>query len=257
MRRRRNSPENLVRARAAAFRIWDELDHPHPKEISLESLAAYRDVFVHYSNLQGAEGRLIRKGGNGIINAALHQGYPRRTRFTVAHELGHWELHQQVSQFICDEEDMRDYGRSPMEAEANHFAAELLMPTFRFRDACGKALPSMQLIEELSNDFETTLTSTAIRFADVSRARVVVVWFYRGIVKWSYSNPEHSLPFVMPNRPVPENCSATLRIEEISNQLDHYELANWFPQLSGYSEVLEVTKRMPNLDAGLTLLYFP
>lgn len=152
---------------------------------------------------------------------------------------------------------MRDYGRSPMEVEANHFAAELLMPTGHFRDACGTGLPSFSLIEGLSEEFETTLTATAIRYADMTRHRVVVVWFHNGIVKWSYSKPEHNLPYVMPNRAPPQFSSATLDETEVSDELEHYDDAIWFPEFSYDPEVLEVTKRMSQLNAGLTLLYFP
>ncbi len=62
--------------------------------------------------------------------------YPYRKRFTLAHELGHYLLHQQNdSEF--EQIDFRDgidfngqgsYSSDPHEQEANAFAAELLMP---------------------------------------------------------------------------------------------------------------------------------
>jgi len=253
----RSSSANLVRARAAAFKIWTELGHPHPKEVPLTLLAASRKVFVHNGAMRGAEGRLIRKNGKGIIRVGNSALLPGRQRFTIAHELGHWELHKGVSQFICDDEDMRDYGRSPMEMEANHFAAELLMPTFHFREACGRGLPSFDLIGNLADEFQTTLTATAIRYADVTHHRVIVVWVFGGKVMWSYSKPENDLPYVMANRAPPDYSSATLEGNDIADGLDHYDDADWFPELRFKSEVLEVTKRMPRLNAGLTLLYLP
>ena len=166
-------------------------------------------------------------------------------------------MHEDVSQFMCSEEDMRDYGISPMEVEANAFASELLMPTFHFREACGKTLPSMAIVEQLADEFATTLTATAIRFADVSRHRIVIVWHFQGKVKWSYSNPQHKLPFVMASREPPAYCSATLDESEVSDGMDYYEDADWFPELTIQEEILEETKRMPRMNAGLTLLYFP
>jgi len=252
----KNEP-NRIRAQSAAFRIWKELEHPDPCEIPLEHLAAARGVFVQEGAMKGAEGRLIRKNGRGIIRASPNSKYPGRRRFTIAHELGHWELHNGQSQFLCSQEDMRDYGLSPMEVEANHFAAELLMPTGHFRNACGNLLPSIALIEELSSKFQTTLTATAIRYADVSRHRVIIVWFSGGIVKWSYSKEAHHMPFVMAGREPPKYSSATSDIHEVANEMEHYEDANWFPELSYAPEVLEQTKRMPQLNAGLTLLFAP
>lgn len=55
-------------------------------------------------------------------------------RFTVAHELGHWELHvdpsQQKQSTLFDRPDYicRTGDHSPVEQEANRFAAALLMP---------------------------------------------------------------------------------------------------------------------------------
>lgn len=252
----KNEP-NRMRAQSAAFRIWKELEHPDPCEILLEHLAASRGVFVQEGAIKGAEGRLIRKNGRGIIRASPNSRYPGRRRFTIAHELGHWELHNGQSQFLCSQEDMRDYGRSAMEVEANHFAAELLMPSGHFRSACGNAFPSMSLIESLSDQFQTTLTATAIRYADVTHHRVIVVWFSEGIVKWSYSKDKHGLPFVMAVREPPKYSSATLEPHEVSDEMEKYEDANWFPELSYAPEVLEQTKRMKRLDAGLTLLFVP
>ena len=255
--RESNSGARLIPARGAAFKLCKSLGHPHPREVPLEDLAMHLNVLVHEGPMKGAEGRLIRKNGRGIIHVRNDIRYEGRRRFTIAHELGHWELHKEVSQFLCEEEDMRDYGRSPMEMEANCFAAELLMPTIHFRDACGKALPSMQLCKNLAKEFETTLTATAIRYADMSRSRVVIVWVYEGVIRWCYSKPEHHLPFVVAGREPPAYSSATLGESEISSELNHYEGANWFPELSYTLEVLEVTKRMPRLNGGLTLLYFP
>lgn len=217
-----------------------------------------RNVFVREGDMKGAEGRLIRKKKTGVIHIRKGIKPEGRRRFTIAHELGHWELHEKYSQFLCNAEDMRDYGRSALEVEANHFAAELLMPTFHFRAACAKVQPSMGLIESLSAEFETTLTATAIRFADTSTWKIVVVWHEGGIIRWSYSNPNNSAPFVIAGKKPPAFSSATLPVEDVDEGMAHYEDADWFPDLSwGKEEVFEQTIRMPKLNAGLTLLLLP
>lgn len=246
---------NLIRAQAKAFRIWKDLGDPHPCEVPIEDLAAYRNVFVQEGGMSGAEGRLIRKNSCGIIRACLSEKYPGRRRFTIAHELGHWELHDGRTQALCSVEDMRDYGHSPMEMEANHFAAELLMPTLHFRTSCGHKFPSIALIGSLSSEFQTTLTATAIRYASVSSHRVIVIWFSDGLIRWCYSKPSHNLPFVMAGKKPPEFSSATLSPNEVLKGMDHYEDANWFPELSNPPEVIEETKHMSSLKAGLTLLH--
>lgn len=153
---------------------------------------------------------------------------------------------------------MRDYGRSALEVEANHFAAELLMPASHFRAACQKTEPSLALIESLSAEFETTLTATAIRFADTTQRKVVVVWFEGGIIRWSYNNPRRGAPFVVAGRKPPSYSSATLPVEDVDYGMSHYDDADWFPDLNwNKGEVVEQTIRMPKLNAGLTLLWLP
>lgn len=247
-----------IKATAAAYKILQELGFPHPREVDLKDLAMDRNVFVREGDMKGAEGRLLRKKKSGIIHIRRGIAPEGRRRFTIAHELGHWELHEKYSQFLCNVEDMRDYGRSPLEVEANHFAAELLMPASHFRAACEKAEPSLNLVESLSAEFETTLTATAIRFADLTPRKVVVVWFEGGIIRWSYNNPKRGAPFVVAGRKPPAYSSATLPMEDVDDGMAHYDDADWFPDLSrGKDGVAEQTIRMPKLNAGLTLLWLP
>jgi len=247
---------NLIRARGAAFKLARELDFPHPAEIPLEDLAMYRNVLVVEGGLIGAEGRLIRRKKGGVIRVREGIGQEGRRRFTIAHELGHWELHEDHSQFLCSESDMRDYGRSPLEREANCFAAELLMPTVHFRPLCQEE-PSLNLVKNLAKEFQTTLTATAIRLADLSKYPLQVVWHEGDVVKWSYSEEKKKLPYVAAGTVVPGYGSARLPESEVSEFMDHYDSADWFPALQyGKPEVIEMTMRVPSLSAGLTLMRF-
>jgi len=243
---------------AKAFKVWKGLGHPNPLDVSLEDLAMSRGLLVLDGDLKQADGRLLRKNGRGIARIRRDISQPRRRRFTIAHELGHWELHQDQTQLLCSAEDIRDYGRSPLEMEANHFAAELLMPPQPFREAIGKAEPSMKLIKNLVNEFGTTLTATAIRFADLSSHRFIVVWSVSGKILWAYRDEKTTSLFVKSGVQLPRYCSATLDEAELSSDMDHYDQANWFPQLSReVGEVMEVSLRMKNLRAALTLLWLP
>lgn len=73
------------------------------------------------------------------------QSYPGRRRFTIAHELGHWQLHVNAGDGVfydrgCDISDVSapasagDKGLGRREAEANEFARELLMPELLMRE---------------------------------------------------------------------------------------------------------------------------
>jgi Zn-dependent peptidase ImmA (M78 family) len=63
---------------------------------------------------------------------ALH--HPNRQRFTVAHELGHFARHRSQQVKFEDQNFFRNGDSNAMEAEANRFAGELLMPESLFRD---------------------------------------------------------------------------------------------------------------------------
>lgn len=87
----------------------------------------------------GFEGGLIqdeyKERGFILVKAGR---LPQRTRFTIAHELGHFVNLRHVAppgteQLLCSKQDFREDrpaadGRHGMEAQANEFAACLLMP---------------------------------------------------------------------------------------------------------------------------------
>src|SRR5690348_18302572 len=109
---------NLMRAQGAAFRINERFGVIRPGQLDVEDLAMALGVIVIYGRLDGAAGRLVRKGNSGIIRINSSISLEGAIRFAVSHELGHWELHAQYSQmFLCTEADMRDYDRSPLEIE--------------------------------------------------------------------------------------------------------------------------------------------
>lgn len=97
------------------------------------------------AKLTGCLARLVRQGKRGIIRTKSGIREDGRRRFAIAHELGHWFLHEKESQvFVCTAEQMRDYKGSPVEVEANLFASELLMPTCLFRPLADNATPSLR-----------------------------------------------------------------------------------------------------------------
>src|SRR5262245_59118721 len=112
-----------------AAKLWARYGFATPDDLVLEDLAFALGVVVLEGRLDSADARLIRRGQKGLIRVKEDIPEPGRKRFAVAHEIGHWELHQAVSQVLsCTSEDMvAQYKASPPEIEANYFAAELLM----------------------------------------------------------------------------------------------------------------------------------
>jgi len=105
--------------------------------VAVDKIAKFLGAKVRYSPLdEELSGMVFIKDDKSIIGVnALH--HPNRQRFTIAHEIGHLCLHcdQIDSEVHVDKQFpmlMRDKtassGIDSIEIQANHFAAELLMP---------------------------------------------------------------------------------------------------------------------------------
>lgn len=90
---------------------------------------------------QALSGLLLPALGEIWVNAGEAHDWPPRRRFTIAHELGHWNLHRydnrsvfcRASAILPDEPDARP-PLSPHETEANSFGAAVLMPARLIRE---------------------------------------------------------------------------------------------------------------------------
>jgi Zn-dependent peptidase ImmA (M78 family) len=176
------------KAKAAAFRLVKEYGFQNPQPIPVDDIAMDRGVLCVEAPLHGAVARLVRKGRKGVIRTHQNILEGGRKRFAIAHELGHWELHEKESQiFLCSAEAMRmhEYKGSPMEVEANIFASELLMPTFMCRKVFDKQEPTIELAAQSAEIFGTSLTATLIRTQDILSAETVVVLAHEGKIKWA------------------------------------------------------------------------
>jgi Zn-dependent peptidase ImmA (M78 family) len=98
-------------------------------------------VQISHSSLEGdLSGFLYLKNKQALIGVNTHHA-PVRQNFTIAHELGHFLLHNQEEQIHVDH-GFRGFRRNTLssegtdagEREANFFAATLLMPE-EFLDA--------------------------------------------------------------------------------------------------------------------------
>jgi Zn-dependent peptidase ImmA (M78 family) len=116
---------------------------PTPVEKIAKALGAH----VRFSPFdEELSGMIYIKDGVPIIGVnSLH--HPNRQRYTIAHELGHLELHRQLitSEVHVDKNFpvlMRDpksaSGTELLEIQANQFAAELLMPRKLIEQALDK-----------------------------------------------------------------------------------------------------------------------
>lgn len=117
-------------------------------------------------------GFLLRKDGKSIIGVNNSHS-PNRRRFTIAHELGHYFLHQFEGLHLdktFHRSGLSSLGISTEEIEANAFAAELLMPDHLVRKAVAGFegdLISDSGIEQLAESFQVSSQAMSIRLANL------------------------------------------------------------------------------------------
>lgn len=148
-----------------------------PDDIDLEVIAFQGGLEVRDEPLVGCEASLVGYGDKGIITVAPGVP-PERRRFSIAHEIGHWEQHRGQS-FSCRiEERALDKAAKSKEREADDYASSLMMPTNLFKEAITsqKGGISLALISDLGAIFKASFPAAAIRYVELSGEPVVLAF---------------------------------------------------------------------------------
>ena len=227
----------------------------------IEVLAHAMKIEVREGGLEMADAWIIRrKNGKGILRVNDNVRSRARRRFSIAHELGHWEMHPNLAQGrYCTEADLTDYHRSPEEIEANTFAACLLMPRSLIRERISSVDPSFAVIDRVAQEFGTSRTAAARRLVEVTKHRVTLVSSSGGRVNWSLKSAsaqfhglhDRSLPKASVTSRVIADRTGIPTLEAVQ---PHIWLRNnpvWNPQ-----ELFEDVRYSERLDTALTLLWF-
>lgn len=103
-------------------------------EVPIEKLIRAEGIRIVYEDLNELSGMIIRQGDEATI--AVHAEHNRaRQKFTLAHEFGHYLLHDgRPVRYDTDfrvnlRSDSSSLANDPEEIEANFFAANILMPS--------------------------------------------------------------------------------------------------------------------------------
>jgi Zn-dependent peptidase ImmA (M78 family) len=166
----------IAECRKAAINLLKRYHIESPDAIDVETIGWHTGKLkVKTGGIQGAEGRLMAAANCGGVIRVADMKNLGRWRFTVAHEIGHFMLHQSS---IIDRTTLRKdftvWTKAAEESEANYFAAELLMPAFMFRPHCSGE-PGIKRIDALAELFGTSLLSTAFQYCAYSEEPVALV----------------------------------------------------------------------------------
>ena len=146
--------------------------------INIESIAKSRGLLIKpYPLGNDVSGLLAIENGKAVIGVNHTESRVRR-RFTIAHELGHYELHREEGKLFIDKDfkmfRSQTSGNTPhnqkLEQEANTFAASILMPEYLVKVEAEKLafdVGSEEAIQILSKKFDVSTTAMCIRLANL------------------------------------------------------------------------------------------
>lgn len=102
--------------------------------VPVEQIAVNCGIQIVRSAAEWSESGFLLRDNGRIIIGINSRNSPKRQRFTIAHELGHWRLHKgkplivDQSVMINKRDDVSSQATDREEIQANQFAAGLLMP---------------------------------------------------------------------------------------------------------------------------------
>jgi len=182
------------------------------------------------SSAKGVSGMLVKAGDNFAIAYATHISSEGFRRFSVAHELGHYFIPGHPEAIFANGNQHVSHAGfvagDPIELEADHFAASLLMPRALFVRAMDRRRDGMDAVQGLAEVCETSLTATAIRYAELSSARVAVVVSSSTTIDYCFMSKSlrtvKGIRWPRKGRPLPK-LSATLGLRKRPGAVDSRE----------------------------------
>jgi predicted transcriptional regulator len=203
------------------------------------TIAAKRDIVVEAKpdTVEGVSGMLLRHGNAFGILYATKIPSAGFQRFSISHELGHYFLDGHIDHVLPNDGFHASHAGfvsgDPYEIEADYFAAGLLMPSSPFRRALNKVNVGLSAVEAMASHCETSLTATAIRYADLTSEAVAVIISTGQTIDYCFlSESMRSLPelswlrkgSVVPNSTETARMNAhperVLRAERVDSEID-------------------------------------
>jgi Zn-dependent peptidase ImmA (M78 family) len=141
--------------------------------VRIERIARNLGVEIRSGDLGDVSGLIVRKGDTAIIGVNSQQ-MRQRQRFTIAHELGHFLLHEGLEHHV--DHDYRVNFRSDLsstatnvdEIEANFFAASILMPKQFLDDLdADAAVADDEKVAELAKSFDVSRHAMSLRLVNL------------------------------------------------------------------------------------------
>lgn len=279
-----------VTARAHANKLLTKYCINTPKEIDLEAILYCENLSLKREPLDTCEGKIIFDSSMGIITVNSLITDFKQQRFIIAHEMGHFfnekfsilnfELEKKKmtspSTFLpekngtglskekeiikCGFEELYGFNEKKREWEANVFATELLMPEEMYlKEVRGKNL-DVRMLAETAKYFNVSLSSAALRYAEIGPRETAVIMCRDGVVKWSRINKDFKYKFLRKGYQVSSGSYASdyFKGESIPSTPEDIPADAWFNECYSIDlkeRIFEYLIPFPKYNSVLVLLW--
>src|SRR5690606_34668927 len=185
------------RGSVRAKELLEEIGFDDISDLSMDLLVSGLGATLIMEPLKNSDGKIVRGNSKTLIKVNSEIPYEEKIRFTIAHEVGHFLLHNKLDLEIHnDNSNTLNWFKSTeqqakkglQEWEANDFASELLMPEKAFRKFIENKKFSPNLIKEIASHFKTSLTSVAYRLVSLNIYPLFIVSIHnRKVSYWNLS----------------------------------------------------------------------
>lgn len=211
-----------------------------------------------FENLRSCEAVLICKNGKKRIIMKDFSYFERKLNFTVAHEIGHFLLPWHNNKiYNCTGEDLNSFQYKNQETEANFFASEMLIPTEILRRDIESLDLSLKNIIKLSERYQTSITSTAIKAVRNTYQKICLVFTENNKVKWTIPSEEFNEKIA-----VEKLSSHSYAYDfytkgiDIQDSTDVYPIA-WIENHEKYVTIREENVFLKRFNSTITIITLP
>ena len=190
-----------------------------PLDFDIKALCRQLDIYqIEETDTSAYEAVIIMdeyKAEGSILVARSSSA--KRKRFSIAHELGHFLLPTHLPHsggFSCSHVDLKSQDaksrnrQARIEAEANRFAAHLLMPPRKIRANLTGPQPDLEEVRRLSDAFFVSKEAMARSYVDAHHETLALIFLHRGRIKRFYKPDDFPFIDVMIGSEVPEDSVA-------------------------------------------------
>jgi hypothetical protein len=163
----------------------------HPRDIDLEAIAWELGAKIRKGPMRTCEARIVGRNGRAIIT--VDEKRPaRRRRFSVAHELGHWQHHRGKC-LTCRTADIGSINprrANDPERVADEYASDLILPRYLMEPLL-KDVPRLTIksLGDVADEFQASKTATLIKIVATGRYPILMVSTTRAGRKWFRKYP--------------------------------------------------------------------